>query len=384
MMFRHQMYNESHPGTNSQNGVVMLSLRQSFKPGEVTAEQAHALMSELAAEFIGDKFQYVIATHVDKRCVHSHVMMNYISEENQKWVNKFLSSYEFQKVSDRICEEHGLSVLPPCIGGSDHRYSKRSANCYRTVIRNDIDRIISAVSSYEEFLQALSETYFVKTSGKYLSVRHRTNGQKRNIRVYTLRGPYSESEIRQRITGDVPEKLLQTEREQMEYVRSLFAAHHFLQSEQIDGYEALFKKIDHLTDLQERVQDKIKNCVETVAQLDSILTALQTYHDYKEVQEEYERSLLPERFLETHQVELKAFSEAETLLQKSQISVTEDAASFQKEKEHCIEQLADLENRYEAVAEEIAEINSIKRTIDTVLYTRQSTEKTKGVKDYGR
>jgi hypothetical protein len=381
MRFRHQAYKAKNQIPENQNGNVMLSLRQSFKPGEITPELAHEIMNKLAEQFLGNKYQYVVATHVDTGCVHSHVMMNYISDDLKKWVNPYLSSYAFQQASDKLCKEYGLSVLPPCKGGGDRKYSKRKATCFRKIIQNDIDRILPYVASYEEFLQELSENYYVKNNGKYLSVRHRENGQRRNIRVYSLGDAYRETELQRRIEDRIPQSP-QSYSAKKSYIQQLFQTHSFLQAEKIESYEDLFTRIDELNRFAENAQQKIDRCEEQIALLDSITESLETYHNYKELDDEQKSAMLPERFYFTHKTELDAFHAAEELLHRHSISPAADGTSLTEEKNRYLAKLETLEQQFEQVEDQLILLNRHKRTIDDQLAKQQTISK--GESPHGR
>lgn len=383
MLLRHQLYQQKN-GFTETDGNVMLSLRQSFHFDEnITPEKAHEVMRQLAEAFIGNDYQYVIATHIDQHCIHSHIMMNYIGSDYKKWHDKRQSAKLFQKVSDRICKENSLSILEPELPGRSRVYSKHPTRVYRKVLKNDIDWIIPKVSSWDQFLLELSKQYFVKASGKYISVRHRTNGQKRNIRLYTLGSEYTETALRQRIDTQTPIVVEHTHSAQLSFAKQLFQTHRFLVEEQITDYESLHQYLNQNTQLQNEIEKDLNACREKLQELQDISSVLKIVDAYQDIADELKWAILKDRFEAAHQKELDAYRTAAAFLEQRQISPTSNPNSFTAEQEALTERLKKLEQQYETTADRLNETNQIKRTIDRILQDRFE-QKTKGRKQDDR
>ena len=89
-------------------------LIQAFEPGETTAEQAHEIGRQLADEVLQGKYPYVITTHIDKGHLHNHIIFCAVDMANQRKYISNRQSYAFiRRTSDRLCKEHGLSVVKP-------------------------------------------------------------------------------------------------------------------------------------------------------------------------------------------------------------------------------------------------------------------------------
>ncbi len=89
-------------------------LIQAFQPGEVTPEQRHEIGMELAKEILGGKYEFVLTTHIDKDHVHNHLIFNAVSFADHKHYHSNKRSYHFiRRTSDRLCKEHGLSIIVP-------------------------------------------------------------------------------------------------------------------------------------------------------------------------------------------------------------------------------------------------------------------------------
>lgn len=107
---------EQITGRRQRHEVIAYQIRQSFKPSEITPEEANRLGQELALRFTKGKYAFIVATHTDRAHVHNHIVFNSTSiDGTRKFKNFWLSSIALQKVSDLVCLENGLSVITPMV-----------------------------------------------------------------------------------------------------------------------------------------------------------------------------------------------------------------------------------------------------------------------------
>ena len=145
---------------------------QSFKPGEVNAETAHAIGVELAKQLWGERFQVVVATHCNTGVYHNHFVINSVSfRDGYKFYNSNADYRQMREVSDRLCREHGLSVIEEAKGkGKNHALYAAEQNgkpTHAQMIRGDIDRAIAASLTRQEFFQVMGQMgYTITTHGK--------------------------------------------------------------------------------------------------------------------------------------------------------------------------------------------------------------------------
>ena len=180
---------------------------QSFAPGEVTPEQAHEIGMEFARRMFGKRYEVVIGTHLDKSHLHNHIVINSVSfVDGQKYHSSLESYYnEVRGTSDELCRENDLSVITP--QGKGKHYGEWKAEqdgkpTVRSIIREDIDRIIGEAYTYQTFLLLLQRNGYEIKSGpnrKYTAVR--PPGAKRFIRLDSLGDGYTEEAIKQRLMG---------------------------------------------------------------------------------------------------------------------------------------------------------------------------------------
>ena len=188
-------------------GVLGYHFIQSFAPGEVTPEQAHEIGMEFARRMFGERYEVVIGTHLDKAHLHNHIVINSVSfVDGQKYHSSPESYYnEVRGTSDELCRENDLSVITP--QGKGKHYGEWKAEqdgrpTVRSIIREDIDRIIGEAYTYQTFLLLLQRNGYAIKSGpnrKYTAVR--PPGAKRFIRLDSLGDGYTEEAIRQRLMG---------------------------------------------------------------------------------------------------------------------------------------------------------------------------------------
>lgn len=180
---------------------------QSFAPGEVTPEQAHEIGMEFARRMFGERYEVVIGTHLDKTHLHNHIVINSVSfVDGQKYHSSPESYYnEVRGTSDELCRENDLSVITP--QGKGKHYGEWKAEqdgrpTVRSIIREDIDRIIGEAYTYQTFLLLLQRNGYEIKSGpnrKYTAVR--PPGAKRFVRLDSLGEGYTEEAIKQRLMG---------------------------------------------------------------------------------------------------------------------------------------------------------------------------------------
>ena len=186
------------------DGKVAYHGYQSFKPGELIPEVAHAIGVKLANELWGDRFQVLVATHLDKNHLHNHFVINSVSYADGKKYNDCTRTYyQMREASDRLCREYGLTVIQDPQSGKSQPYAvwkakKEGAETWYDYIREDIDSTISQSATLKQFIQKLTQRgYTVKTRGKYLAVRPK--GKRRFVRLKTLGQTYTEDAIIRRI-----------------------------------------------------------------------------------------------------------------------------------------------------------------------------------------
>ena len=183
--------------------IIAYQIRQSFKPGEVSAEEANRIGYETAMRFTHGEHAFIVATHTDRAHIHNHIIFNSTNLScDRKFKDSWFIALALQKLSDQICLEHCLSVIKPRKPGERDNTSPYHRVSFRHMLKENIDAIlVSKPESFETFLEVLRDKGYEIKSGKNLAVRG--NGQNRFIRFRSLGRGYTEEDIRKRITGEL-------------------------------------------------------------------------------------------------------------------------------------------------------------------------------------
>ena len=179
-------------------------LIQSFEPGEVDYREAHEIGRQLADAVTKGQHEYVLTTHIDKGHIHNHVIfcaVNFV--DHHKYNSNKRSYYGIRNMSDKLCREHGLSVIAPNRGSKGKSYAEyqaeKTGTSWKGKLKIAVDTLIPQVSSFEELLLRLEAAGYEIKPGKYISCR--APGQERFTRLKTLGADYTEEAIRERISG---------------------------------------------------------------------------------------------------------------------------------------------------------------------------------------
>ena len=196
-------------GPNSEPNLAY-HLIQSFSPGEIAGEEAHAISQELADRLLQGKYPYVLATHIDRDHVHSHLIFCSVNNQDYKKYHRCTQSYnQIRKLSDEICAEHGKSVIKEATR-TGKTYAEwmheRKGDSWKAKIKKDIDDCILISRSYEEFLQRMRDKgyeingeTFGEGSAKYISFRPYGKDRFVRGRAQSLGADYTKEKIRERI-----------------------------------------------------------------------------------------------------------------------------------------------------------------------------------------
>ncbi len=191
-------------GRKQESDVIAYQVRQSFKPGEITPEEANRMGYEFAQRFLKENHAFIVCTHTDKRHIHNHIYWNSTSLDcTRKFRNFWGSTMAVRRLSDLICVEHCMSVVenPKPHGVSYNRWqgdveklSNRDRLCF------DIDEALAKKPhDFEGFLSLMEQAGYTISRGKHISFGHAR--QERNIRLRSLPEEYREDVLREVLAG---------------------------------------------------------------------------------------------------------------------------------------------------------------------------------------
>ncbi|WP_181249212.1 relaxase/mobilization nuclease domain-containing protein [Listeria seeligeri] len=174
---------------------------QSFKPEEISPEQAHEIGKQLLEQHLQGKYEYILTTHIDKEHIHNHVIFCASSFVDHKKYNDCTKTYyQLREVSDTLCAEHGLSVIPPNQNKGKSHYEwqmDQQGNSWKTQLRTVIDMCIQSSRTFEDFTSQMQVQGYEIKYGKHIAFR--AEKQKRFTRAMQLGENYTEGNIKLRI-----------------------------------------------------------------------------------------------------------------------------------------------------------------------------------------
>lgn len=330
VLSKRQYYHST--GRVYKNEVIAYQIRQSFKPGEISAEDANRVGYELAMRFTKGKYAFIVATHTDRAHIHNHIIFNSTSiDGTQKFRDFKRSGLALQKVSDMVCLENGLSVIEPRpkserAGRTD--YPKR--NSFRNVIREDIKSCIRRKpKDFEEFLRFMAELGYEVKQGKNISFKGA--GQERFIRMRSLGENYSEEAVRDMISG---KRILGTETGQMPKaqtfnllidiqarmadkrspayrrwatvynLKQMSSTFMFLRENHIESFEELDKRTEEAVQKFNELNESIKASEKRLAEILALKKHILNYRKTKDTYVAYRKAGYSRKFFEEHRQEI--------------------------------------------------------------------------------
>ena len=339
-MLTKRLYERS-TGRIQKSDVIAYQVRQSFKPGEVTPEEANRIGYEFAERFLKGKYAFIVATHTDRAHIHNHILYNSTAlDGTRKFKNFWLSSFAVQRLSDRICLEHQLSVIeikPYRERQKRIPYPPKESN--RERLCGVIDTILmnEKPADFEAFLSALEQQGYEIKRGKYTSVKGPR--QKRFIRFKTLGEGYSEEEIKAVIAGEAEHRPHQKQPPKEQPFQLLvdiqakmaegkgegykkWAAKHnlkemsktllFLQEQKIGSAEELRERAAAATERYHAMGDSIKAAEARLTEIAVLKNHIINYAKTREVYTAYRKAGYSKAFLEAHREEITLHKAAKT------------------------------------------------------------------------
>ena len=372
-------------------------LIQAFAPGEVTPEEAHQIGLELAKEILGGKYEFVLTTHIDRGHIHNHVIWNAVSFTDYKhYHSNKRSYYEIRRASDRLCKEHGLSVIVP---GQEKGKSYvehqaiRNGTSYKAKLKAAIDRLIPACNDLEDLLSCLQREGYEIKRGKFISCR--ASDQERFTRLKTLGIDYTEEAISSRIAGgsrpsrkpkqrdDRIRLLMDIQSKQgaglqhwakLQNLKEAAKTVNFLTEHGISSYEELESKLAALIDTRDSTLASIKEAESRIADLSLIAKYATTYRKYKPLYEKYKRSPDKEKFLRGHESKIILFEAAAKELKRLGAVPIPSADRVEAELAELAVGKDTLYAGYNASKQQLREMETIKQNIDSLLPVQREQE----------
>lgn len=192
-------------GKDGEGHVLAYHLIQSFKPGEITPQQAHEIGCEFTRRLLADRYEVTVSTHLDKSHLHNHIVFNSVAfVDGKMFRNQFRDYYRgIRQISDDLCRENQLKVIDPKGYGKNYAEwaaEKAGRPTVRGTIKADVDRALERAVNWSTFVLTLNQMGYEVAYGRNIKyAKLRPKGSPRAIRFKSLGPGYSEQELRERL-----------------------------------------------------------------------------------------------------------------------------------------------------------------------------------------
>ena len=375
--------------------IIARHVIQSFEIGEVTPELAHEIGKQFADEILGGKYEYVLTTHIDKDHVHNHLIFNAVDFVNYHAYKSYKRIYyDMREVSDRLCKENGLSVIPPSqnkgMGYKEYTEAKRGTS-WKQKLKQTIDRLVITAKDYDDFLRLMQEAGYEIKTGKYISFR--AEAQERFTRSKTIGENYTEERIKERIAGrtprrnrrqtvpkgisligDIQERIRLIDSKGYEYKAKLTilkeAARtlNYLTENNLLQYADLEKKVEDVHSSYDRTGKELKGVEARLREVQPLIKNISNYQRLKPVYDAFQKAKDKPGFKAKHEAELVIFEAARsTLLAMQGDEKLPSLKTLQAEQAQLFEEQERLYAERNRFKKEAKQIETIKSNVDTFL-----------------
>ena len=375
--------------------IIARHVIQSFEIGEVTPELAHEIGKQFADEILGGKYEYVLTTHIDKDHVHNHLIFNAVDFVDYHAYKSYKRIYyDMREVSDRLCKENGLSVIPPSqnkgMGYKEYTEAKRGTS-WKQKLKQTIDRLVITAKDYDDFLRLMQEAGYEIKTGKYISFR--AEGQERFTRSKTIGENYTEERIKERIAGrtprrnrrqtvpkgisligDIQERIRLIDSKGYEYKAKLTilkeAARtlNYLTENNLLQYADLERKVEDVHSSYDRTGKELKGVEARLREVQPLIKNISNYQRLKPVYDAFQKAKDKPGFKAKHEAELVIFEAARsTLLAMQGDEKLPSMKTLQAEQQRLLEEQQRLYDERAKLKKEVKQIETIKSNVDTFL-----------------
>ena len=375
--------------------IIARHVIQSFEIGEVTPELAHEIGKQFADEILGGKYEYVLTTHIDKDHVHNHLIFNAVDFVNYHAYKSYKRIYyDMREVSDRLCKENGLSVIPPSqnkgMGYKEYTEAKRGTS-WKQKLKQTIDRLVITAKDYDDFLRLMQEAGYEIKIGKYISFR--AEGQERFTRSKTIGENYTEERIKERIAGRTPRRsrkqttpkgisLIGDIQERIRLIDSKGYEHkakltilkeaartlNYLTENNLLQYADLEKKVEDVHSSYDRTGKELKDVEARLREVQPLIKNISNYQRLKPMYDAFQKAKDKPGFKAKHEAELVIFEAARsTLLAMQGDKKLPSLKTLQAEQQRLLEEQQRLYDERAKLKKEARMIDTMKANVDIFL-----------------
>lgn len=385
-------------------------LIQSFVQEEVSFEEAHQVGIELCEKILEGKYEYVLATHIDKDHIHNHIIFNSIDVDEGKVYHSYYGSYmNIRNQSDRLCKEHNLSVIDvetqkeineikrrKFVNWYDWNEDKKGKS-YKSRLQFDMDRVIQKAINWEHFLKIMEQYGYEIKFGKHIAFKQKN--QQRFTRAKTIGTNYTEEKIKERIRnkdkeiGELVDKTKYGNQDWVVHTNMQVASKILLKirDKGFNSMEALEKGIQKISFQKNELKrefDKLsweqKRIKEVVKHIQICISKREHYEGYRKNPNDKIYMMMNRKDVEVYQ---KSYEEIDIFLKQfphlkdvvlGEMRSKSGKNLFRKLNEHSKDLGLKQERilrQHDSLMEEFTELKHLKNNMDDYLGREQRTEK---------
>ena len=375
--------------------IIARHVIQSFEIGKVTPELAHEIGKQFADEILGGKYEYVLTTHIDKDHVHNHLIFNAVDFVDYHAYKSYKRIYyDMREVSDRLCKENGLSVIPPSqnkgMSYKEYTEAKRGTS-WKQKLKQTIDRLVITAKDYDDFLRLMQEAGYEIKPGKYISFR--AEGQERFTRSKTIGENYTEERIKERIAGRTPRKsqrqttpkgisLIGDIQERIRLIDSKGYEHkakltilkeaartlNYLTENNLLQYADLEKKVEDVHSSYDRTGKELKGVEARLREVQPLIKNISNYQRLRPVYDAFQKAKDKPGFKAKHEAELVIFEASRsTLLAMQGDEKLPSLKTLQAQQQRLLDEQQRLYDERAKLKKEVKQIETIKSNVDMFL-----------------
>lgn len=378
--------------------VLAYQIRQSFKPGEITPEEANRIGYEMGLRWTKGRHQFLVCTHIDKEHIHNHIIYSAVSlDSRRKFRNFWNSTKAVRRLSDRLCLENGLSVIENPKSAKGH-YGKwlgdGKPKSWQDKLRAAIDTALAEKpESYGAFLKLMEAAGYEKKPGKTLAFKREGQKNFTKCRASTLGADYCEAAIKERIAGTrvrsssrskAPEKKVNLlidiqarlqagkgagyERwaklfnlKQAAQTLAYLSEHNLLEYAQLEEQAAASAARFHA------LSGQIKQAETRMNEIGDLKQHIYAYAKTRQVYIDYRKAGYSRKFLAAHEPEIRQHKAAKEAFDKLGLKKLPTVKMLQAEYEQLLAEKKKAYGEYQQAKKEMQELLTAKANVDRLL-----------------
>ena len=381
-----------------EHDIIMYRIIQSFKPGEISPEDANRLGYELAMKFTRGQHQFVVSTHVDKAHIHTHIEFNSTNLNcDAKFQNVKNSAFILRRLNDELCRAHGISVIEnpkPSAKKQKEIAAAKYGTSHKEQLRQTIDRVLPDCQGYDDFLAKMRAEGYEIREGKKLSFR--APGWDRFTRSDKLGADYTKEALRERSTNrggrssaarkavshagrkvnmliDIQAKMAAGKGAGYERWAKIFnlkeAAKtlNFLIENDLTDYDELTARAEQAGDRFDEVSRRIKQLEGRMAEVAQLKTHIINYSKTREVYAAYKKSRHKKEFLAEHGDEIAKHEAAKKAFDALDGKPIPKVAQLSQEYTALLAEKQEQYAEYKALRQDMIAYRTAKQNVDKIL-----------------